>query len=256
MHLVVVYGWQQDESVVAKKIADALGTVAFEARQKISGGGPAVLASFADTVHAEALATRLSDEAVPTFVVDTEAVRSRSLPFCVRRFVLGDKALKMESVDNEFCEVEYSKIDLLLVAICKAGELQTTATETKRKFSLGKTLLAGGVPMSKTVKSEKKVMVEERDENLWLYTDDDKTIILDKSAMSYDGLGDAMKFTRDLNFNHLKKEIQRLAPDARYDDRLLKRASLVRLLGPTLNPETDHDLAFEILSRSLRTKSV
>jgi hypothetical protein len=64
-----------------------------------------------------------------------------------------------------------------------------------------------------------------------------------------------MQFTRDLNFAQLKKELRRLAPQAVYDDRLLKRAALIRLLGPTLSPETDLDLAFEVLARSLREVS-
>ncbi len=69
--------------------------------------------------------------------------------------------------------------------------------------------------------------------------------------MNFDGLGSAMQLTRDLNFAYLKRELQRLAPQARYDDRLLKRAAMIRLIGPTLSPEADHDLAFEVLSRSL-----
>jgi hypothetical protein len=79
-------------------------------------------------------------------------------------------------------------------------------------------------------------------------------VIFNRAAMNYDGLGAAMKLTRALNFSHLTNELRRLAPQACYDDRLLKRAGLVRLLGPALSPETDLDLAFEILARSLRPK--
>jgi hypothetical protein len=70
--------------------------------------------------------------------------------------------------------------------------------------------------------------------------------------MSYDGLGDAMQVSRDLNFGYLKNALRRLAPQATYNDRLLKRAALVKVLGPALSPEADLDLAFEILARSLR----
>jgi hypothetical protein len=142
----------------------------------------------------------------------------------------------------------------LLVATCKAGESQTTGTETSRKFSLGKTLLAGGVPMTKQVKTEKTMKVEERGEALWLYTQDRGPFIFDRTAMTYDGLGEAMQLTRELNFSHLKNELRRLAKGARFDDRLLRRAAMVRLIGPALNPEVDHDLAFEILSRSMLRK--
>ncbi len=254
MHIVAVHNWQTEEAEVAKTIAETMGTVVFEARQKISGGGPAVLASFADQQRAETLATQLSQAEVPALVIDTVAVRSRSQQLHVGHFVLGPQALQIKLFDGELCAIDYSTIDLMLVAVCSAGQKQTVTTETERKFSLGKTLLAGGVPMTKKVQSEKIVTVEERDEMLWLYVRGGATVVFNRGAMSYEGLGDAMQFTRDLNFNHLKNELRRLAPQASYDDRLLKRAALIRLLGPALNPETDFDLAFEILSCSLQEK--
>ncbi|MBW2688723.1 MAG: hypothetical protein JRC99_02185 [Deltaproteobacteria bacterium] len=255
MHLVAVYGWQKDDVAVAKTIAETMGTVVFEARQKISAGGPAVLANFADLQQAEALAGRLSQDGVPALLIDTVAVRSSNQHFHVRRFVLGPQALQVESFAGELCDIDYDTIELLLGATCNAGQTQTTTTETERKFSLGKTLLAGGVPMTTKVKREKTVNIEERDETLWLYIQGGATMIFNRAALNYGGLGDAMQFTRDLNFTLLKNELRRLAPQAGHDDRMIKRAALVRLLGPALNPETDLDLAFEILARSLREKS-
>ncbi len=255
MYIVAVHNWQKEDVEVAKIIAEKTGTVAFEARQKISGGGPAVLASFADLQQAEVLAGKLSQAGVPALVIDTVAVRSRNQPLHVCRFVLAPQKLQLESFNGELFEIDYDKIDLLLVAICSAGQTQMTTTETERKFSLGKTLLAGGVPMTKKVKSDKTVNIEERDETLWLYVRGGATVIFNRGAMNYEGLGDAMQFTRELNFAYLKNELRRLAPQAVYDDRLIKRAVLIRLLGPALNPETAFDLACEILSRSLREKT-
>lgn len=255
MFIVVVYGWQQEEAAVAKIIADTQGILVFEARQKVSGGGPAMLASFADSKKAEALAARLSLGGVPALVVDTLAVRQSYQLFHVRRFVLGLNGLHLESVGGEMCDMDYRTIDLLLVATCSAGQMQTIATVTKRKFSLGKTLLAGGVPMTKKVKSEQIVTSSARDETLWLYARGQRTVIFDRATINYDGLGALMKLTRELNFTYLKNELRRLAPQAVFDDRLLKRAALVRVIGPALSPETDLDLAFEILARSLRPKA-
>lgn len=250
MYLLVLHDWKQDAGTVATIVAEKLAILAFEARQKLSGGSPVVVATFADQGHAGQLVDSLSQADIPAFLVDSEEVRHRKHCY-VHRFVLAEKAMQLEMRDGELCEVKYSKIDLLLVAICKAGEIQTTGTETSRKFSLGKTLLAGGLPMTKKVKTEKIVTVEDRDESLWLYTHDRNRFIFERSTMAYDGLGKAMQLTRDLNFAYLKSALQRLSPQARYDDRLLKRAALIRLIGPVLNPEVDYDLAFEVLSRSL-----
>ena len=255
MYLVVVHAWKKEAAEVAKTIADKTGMIVFEAQQKIAAGGPAVLATFADQTQAETLAVRLSEDEVPAFVVDTEGVRNESQPFLVCSFMLEEQALRLESTDGEICTIDYEAIELMLVATCSAGQAQATGTATKRKFSLGKTLLAGGVPMTKKVKGEETVVTPgERDETIWLYATKQTTVIFDRAVLNYNGLGDAIQLTRDLNFSYLKTELRRLAAKSRYDDRLLKRAGLVRLLGPALNPEADLDLAFEILSRSLKEK--
>ncbi len=250
MQLVAVHGWQKDEAAVAKTIADALGGLVFEARQKIAGGGPAVLASFADMSRAEALAERLRAEGIPALVIDTDTVRKRT-PFYVRRFVPGDTALRVESLAADASVIDYADIELLLVAICSPGQSQTVSTVTERKFSLGKTLMSGGIPMTKKVTHEETVSSENRDETLWLYAKGRGPVIFNRSALTYDGFGASQQMTSGHNFTLLKSELQRLAPQARFDDRLLRRPTLVRLLGPTLAPEVDLDLAFEVLARSL-----
>lgn len=252
MHLVVVHGWKKEASEVAKTIAETMGCLAFEAQQKIAGGSPAVLTNYADPIQAEALATRLSQDGVPAFVLDTVGVRSDNQPFNVRSFILEEQSLWLESATGESCAIDYDTIELMLVATCNAGQAPANDTTTIRKFSLGKTLLAGGMPMTKKVKSVETVTADERDETLWLYARGQATAFFNRGILSYDGLGSAKQLTRDLNFTFLKTELQRLAPTALYDDRLLKLAGLIRLLGPALSPEADLDLACEVLACSLR----
>jgi hypothetical protein len=252
MHIVAVHNWQKDEAEVAGIIAATQGMLVYEARQRIAGGGPAVLACLADRLQAEALATNLSAAGVPALVIEREAVRQQRQPFLVGRFGLEAQALRIAAaVAGESMAIPYDTIELLLVATCST-RTQSTVTVTERKFSLGKTLLAGGVPMSKQVTREETVNSDDRDETLWLYAQGRGPVIFDRSVLNYEGLGVAMQMSRDLNFVHLRKELQRLAPQASYDDRLLKRAGVVRLLGSSLSPEADLDLACEILARALR----
>ncbi len=258
MHIVAAYGWQKNEAETAKAIAEALGILVFEARQKMTGGGPTVLVSFADSEPAKAAVHKLTRSGVPALMIDTQAVRSSARqPIQVGRFELGSQGLQVESVEGQSLVLDYASIALLLVAIGSSGQVTTSSTETKRKFSLGKTLLAGGIPMTKKVKTEVRQSAEERDKILWLYTRDQKKLVLDRAALDYTGLGDAMQLSRDLNFTYLENELRRRAPRAIYDNRLLKRAGLVQVLGQPLDPETDLDLAFEILARALwKTRSM
>ena len=252
MHIVVVHNWQNEASGVAKTIAETLGILIFEARQKIAGGTPVALVSLADPLQASRISEELFRHGVPAFVIDSQELRSRNQSHAVARFVLGEQQLQIETSSGESLALDYTAVESLLLASCSAGELQTSHSIAERKFSLGKTLLAGGVPMTKKVKTEVKMTSEERDQTLWLYTRDGKLWIFGRGAMNYTGLGSALQLSCDLNFTYLKNELRRRAPQAAFDDRLLRRGELIRVLGQPLRAETDLDLAFEILARSLR----
>lgn len=252
MHLVVIHGWKEVSSELVESLSAALGTIPFEARQKLLGGGPAVLANFADRVRAEELAARLEEANLAALVVDPEEVRSGQAPFTVHRFELAGQALKVEAADGRSEEIDYGQIELVISATGIA--LQTEEAEvTARKFSIGKTLLAGGVPMSKKVKQQQEVATEVRDRLLCLYAGKRSPLLLRQGVLEYDGLGDARQLSRQRNFTHLTFELRRLCPEAVFDERLLQRTGQVRVLGPALVPESNLDLAFEILARCLRS---
>ncbi len=254
MHIVAIHDWPQEVSEAAAAIATALGILVFEARQKIAGGGPVVIASYADQSQAESTVARLFEHGIPAFVIGCQAVQSGKQSYPVARFVLGEQAMQLGLISGEQLEIGYGRIELLLVASSCLGQTQTSSSLTERKFSLGKTLLAGGIPMTKKVKSEGTLTSEERDQTLWLYTSDQKIWIFNRTALNYTGLGDALQLSRELNFNYLKNELRQRAPQANYDERLLRRGDLIRVLGPRLSPESDLDLAFEVLARCLRVK--
>jgi hypothetical protein len=215
VHVVVIHGWKAETTELVQAISGILGILVSEVRQRIIGGGPAVMASFADPQQARALSEKLNQNGIATMVVDA------------------------------------AEIGLLLAATSIVAYSETKKV-TERKFSLGKTILAGGIPMSKKVEHQQRVTIEERGKVLYLYAGDWPLIVFSQDGMIYDGLGAAMKLTRELNFTYVINELRRLCPGAIYDDRLLKRVGQVRLLGPALSPETHLDLAVEILARSLR----
>ena len=86
MYLVVLHDWKMEEGAVAIFVAEKLGTVAFEARQKLASGSPVVIATFADEDHAHALVASLTQEDLPAFLIDTEEVRKHLSPYYVHRF--------------------------------------------------------------------------------------------------------------------------------------------------------------------------
>jgi hypothetical protein len=184
-------------------------------------------------------------------VVDADLVAEGARPFAVRRFELGERSLRLESVDGRHDEIDYAEIDLLVpgTRICGQTELKTI---TERKFSLGKTLLSGGIPLTKTVSRQEEVTSEERTRTLYLFAGSRPQVVFRQSGMSYDGFGAGMKMSQELNFSHLISELRRLTSVAVYDDRLVNRLGQVRLLGPAQGLDAGLDLAAEILRQCLR----
>jgi len=255
MHVVAIHGWREETAKLVQALSVALGCTIFEARQRLIGGGPAVVAGFADPHRAQALAAQLNQGGIATLVVDADLVHGGTGHFVVRRFELGEMSLRIEAVDGQSAEIAYGEIELLLPGTRVAGQTETKTT-TERKFNLGRTILSGGIPLTKTVSRQEEVTTEERTKFLYLYAGNRPQVVFRQSAMTYDGFGAAMKMSQELNFAFLTSELRRLSPRAVYDDRLQNRVGQVRLLGPAQNPETHLGLAAEILAQSLlRTRS-
>jgi len=251
MHIVVIHHWQEETPELVQSLAASLGIMPYEMRQRMIGGGPAVVAVFADQQQARTLAAKLSRSGVATMIIDTDGLRRADGRFVVRRFELKEQLLSVEAGDGNRVEISYGNIDLILFGTRILGQSETI-TVTERKFSLGKTILSGGIPLTKKVERQEEVTTVERENILCLYAGERPPVVFSQGSMSYDGLGEAMKLTREMNFSFLKSELRRLCPGAGFDDRLSNRLGQVRLLGPTLNQETNLDIAFEILARSLR----
>lgn len=255
MHVVVINHWKEETAEFAQEISMALANTVFEVQQRMICGIPTVIGCYADPQQALAIAQKLDQIGMKTMVVDATKVRNRTGAVVVRRFALNESSLYIETDDRRCAEIPYGKIDALLPATCNI-KYSETKTNVERKLSLGKTLLMGGIPIYSNVKHQQKIKTEMYNKVLYLYVSKRlQPIIFSQEDMLYDGLGDAMKLTRELNFTFLTDELHRRSPGAIYEDRLLRRVGQTRLLGPTLNPEANIDLAAEILIQSLRLSS-
>lgn len=250
MHVVAISNWGEETPQLVQALAGALGMTAFEARPRMIGNGPAVVATFANREMALALANKLNQLGFATLIVDAAAVRSRTGLFIVCHLQFNKWSLFIETSGGQQKEIPYEEIDLLLPGTSIA-ETSETKTVIERKFSLGKTLLSGGIPMTSKVEQQEEVTTEERGRVLYLYADKQPPVLFSQNGMTYEGFGAAMKLSRELNFSYLIRELRRLCPGAGYDDRLLNRSGQARLLGPTINSETSLSVAAEILAQSL-----
>jgi hypothetical protein len=253
MHVVAICNWKEESAELVQALAGALGITVYEARARMIGGGPAVVASFADQQPALELAGKLNQGGIATLIFDATAVRSSAGYLIVRRFVFEKRSIRIETSNGQQIEIPYDEIDLLLPCTSIVG-VSGQKTVTERKLSIGKTILSGGIPMTTKVERQEAVTSEERTKVLYLYAGKRLPAVFSQIGMTFDGLGDAMKLSRELNFTHLTSELRRLCPGAVYDDRLVSQTGQVRLLGPGLNSETNLNLAVEVLALSLRKR--
>ena len=253
MHVVAICNWKEESAELVQTLANALGITVYEARPRMFGNGPAVVASFADPQPALVLAGRLKQSGFATLIFDAAAVRSSAGYFIVRRFEFNNRSISVESSGGQQTEIPYDEVDLLLPCTSIVG-VSEQKTVTERKFSIGKTILYGGLPMTTKVERQEAVTSEERTKVLYLYAGKRSPVIFSQIGMTFDGLGNAMKLSRELNFTHLISELQRLCPGALYDDLLLSQMGQIRLLGPGLNSETNLNLAVEVLALCLRQR--
>jgi hypothetical protein len=183
--------------------------------------------------------------------MDVTGIRGGAGKFIVRRFEFDEQSLRIDSMEGRSAEIPYREIDLLLpgLSIARHSELVKVS---ERKLSLGKTLMSGGIPMTKKIERQEEVETEESERVIYLYAGSRPQVLFRQNVMTYEGFGAAMKMSRDLNFAFLTSELRRLCPGAAYNDRLLSRGGPARLLGPAQQMERSLDLAAEVLARCLR----
>lgn len=251
MHVVVIDGWQEVSGELAGALASALGATAYEARQRLIGGPPAVAACCAGPEPAREVAVKLQEGGFQGFVVDAAKLDSGGEPVVARRFLPGERGMAVEAGNGQGGEVAYADIELLL-RVSRITAQTTVMTTSERRLSVGRAALTGGLAVTKKVKGEEEVTSEEREEVLYLFAAGRSPLAFAENGLNYGGLGAQMQPSRERNFLCLVNELRRRAASARYDERLLRRAAQAHLLGPLLSPERHLPLAVAILARSLK----
>ncbi len=253
MHIAAIYNLPDHKDDLAEALAAALGTTLYEAcsRLRLPGKGPFVAASYQDREAAEKIVERLASGGFNAIVLARNEIEKESAQFIVRKFRLDDEVLDVESETGQHLTVDYRSIDLLLRGTSIARKTETE-TIKKRKFSLGRTVLSGGLVMSRTEKIKREIKTEKREGFFNLYCGGLPAFVFRESTLVYESPGFALKPSRFANFAYLISELKQRQPGAVFDERLLRRAEQAALLGPLLSPEEFLNVATSLLAKILR----
>jgi len=115
------------------------------------------------------------------------------------------------------------------------AEETTTEVVTSKNFSPGRAIATGGMIKSKKTRTESTSTERSREGFLHIYAPGTIAVVRE-TAVDYGGLGSALQVSRSANFMGLLAMLRERAPQARFDDRLLKLVGQAQVLGNVLDP--------------------
>lgn len=232
-----------------KAVADALGVIAYEARARLAlPEAPVILASLADAAAAADMRAAVSQAGLDVFTLDMACAPTHR--FVARRVHLGDEARFTDRAGMEYA-VPWSQLRLILrVTGIVIGE--ATEVQTGRKLAAGRALMTGGLMMTKKTTRTTTRATQDYQPFLYVEADGAAPIIIREAEVLFDGPGTPAQPTRQAAFMHILQRLRAAAPQAVFDDRLMRKAAQARLLGRALSPEAHLDVAIAVLARALR----
>jgi hypothetical protein len=203
-------------------ISRLAGTSEPDLRIQLSGSLPLPLKGGLDAAAARTMMEALAARGHGCVATDVARVpASRGGLFTVRSFELSDTAFTGTNASGERLGMPFD--DLFgLVHATAVVEVEATIEETKRKLSLARMALTGGLMASKAVTTKRSATSTERQPVLYLFRRSGRDhLLIQESGLHYGGLGSRVGRTRHENFNILVAVLRERAPRAFYDQRYL-----------------------------------
>jgi hypothetical protein len=253
VNIVAIHNLGTDKETLAGDLASVLNVSAYDAlmRLRVPGNGPLTVSVFARKEQAEELGNKLRSAGFSALVLTDADIETASSALVVRRFTFAERELRVITDEGNDLAVSLQNVDLIL---CGMRISRSTETETvkNRSINLGRAVLSAGLMITKTTKTTREVVTEERERFVNVYAADKPAIVFRENSLDYTSLGPARKPSRSENFTFFIAELRRRCPSAGYDDRLMNRAAQAALLGPRLDPETNLVVSTAVLAKALR----
>jgi hypothetical protein len=238
MHMVTLLRAPAALDRAAAALGARQGISAYEARTRLAGDYPRVVAVLADRALAEEQARGLRADGLAAAVLDgADVVNDR------RRDMAASLAFEPGAVvatmrDGRTREVAYEAVELLIHGV-RTGVTTSSEESTVKSFSAGRALLTGGLSMrtTKTVTTTKTT--EQREAFVYLRERSVPTVLAAyERSMNYGFLGAALAPSSMANFTTVLTTLRTRCPGARYDQRLTRPGGfgVVPLCPPGVDP--------------------
>ena len=187
----------------------------------LAAGLPAVVLTTADKARALELLALLRSYGHDALAFDGARVASSQQMIWPRRFHFEADALVCDAPTEQ--ALPYSDI-IVLARASHQTRVETTTTEKKKSFSMGRAIVSGGLLLTKTKEKSSTARTDQREEVLYVFHRAGSTPwLVRERGTRYDGLGDKMGPLEHANFVTTVALLREHAPQAAYDDRLVSR---------------------------------
>jgi hypothetical protein len=238
MYLVAITRWGPSLDTELAHLADALGEASPDLRRRLTGPLPAVLARVEDVGRASQLLSMLRGRGHGAVACDEDSVARSEAMLSPSSYRFEADGISVSHPSRATQRMQAAGIAALVVATTTVIERSVDVEKTK-KFSAGRALLTGGLVMRKRHSRTTESSSEAQERVLFVIGEDGDPLRFAETKLNHDGLGQRMQPTAALNFATLVNELRRLAPQALFDDRLVKESRFRRMNAPQASGDSN-----------------
>ena len=246
VHLVAVVHGEGPLPERAQALAAALSCSVVEGRQRLVAT-PSIVARAPTAEGAAEIVGRLKTAGFTALAFDPVESPFVKRQLQVRSFELHEDRLSASPRQGAGVQVPFDTVRLILRGTQTATEVQEK-TVTAKKFNPALAVATGGLMMRTNKRKMVKSVSDSMSGFVHVYATKGPPLLFSEFNLDFRGLGDALEKSRILNMKVLLDTLRSAAPQASFDDRLMRRAGQSQLLGPGLPPEANLAIASGLLA--------
>jgi hypothetical protein len=226
MYIAVAPMANPDASLV-KSVAAIINRGLYDTHLLLAGEIPKIIARCSGQQLAESTVQNLRGLGLVAIAGKVSELRQFPQAFRAQTLGFGEKEVLFR--DSAGREKRVVAKDVFLILVVKTEtSVEVETTKTKTKFSLGRTLLMGGIPMWRRVeeKSTSRSVQSEYFARLYGPKSPDPSVEIVQHSMNYSFLGAELAASSFTNFGTVVRRLREVFPSAFFDDRLAKPSPL------------------------------
>lgn len=231
--LVAATRWGASLDAVIAECAPVLGLSEYDTRLRLAGPLPVVVAGGIEETPARELLGWLRERGHGAVACPEASLPAPERVLWPRAFEFAEGAFVAFDAQGQRYPLAYTDI-LAIVRARVIRDVQTTVVAVERKFSLGRSMLTGGLMPRRGVERIEHANASDRDDVVYLFRGaGPDPMALRAGLLAYDGLHAHRRATARESFGIVVDWLRQRAPGAIHDERLLaeRRRPVVRGAG-------------------------